>query len=99
MRSSSRRQGQVLCSATADDEDDGYQCQYGNSTGDRGMFQRMFDFKSGDMKNHQLSIKITSFVPESRTPIWEAGGKEGRIWGQAGFPSPSCVSESSAELL
>lgn len=63
------------------------------------MFQRMFDFKSGDMKNYQLLIKIILFVLESRIFIWEVGGKEGRIWGQVGFFLFSCVFESFAEFL
>lgn len=72
MRISSRRQGHVLFNDTADDRDDKFQYQGGSSTGDRGMFQRIFDFKSDDVKNHPLPIKITSLVPGDKTHIWEA---------------------------
>lgn len=57
MRISSRRQRHVLFNDTADDRDDKFQYQGGSSTGDRGMFQRIFDFRSDDVKNHPLPIK------------------------------------------
>lgn len=75
----SRRQGHVSFSDTAGDRDDRCQYQGGNDTGDGGTFQRIFHFKSDDVKDHQLPTKIASFVPGDKTHIWEP--REGRRWG------------------